>query len=101
MRFWPALAAVLLCAASLSAAGLGARELFRAGRKAEREGRYLQAYSLYSQALAAAPENREYWFRREAVDMARVFEGSTRVAQEHRELYDRIIRSLQGGHADQ
>jgi precorrin-2 dehydrogenase/sirohydrochlorin ferrochelatase len=43
----------------------------------------------------------KHWFRREAVDMARVFEGSTRVAQEHRELYDRIIRSLQGGHADQ
>ena len=39
----------------------------------------------------------KYWFRREAVDMAKIFEISNSLIKEHRDLYDKIIFHFQGG----
>ena len=37
------------------------------------------------------------WYHREILDMAKVFELSKLLVSEHRELYDKIIQSFQGG----
>ena len=44
-----------------------ASDLFEQGRAAEKAGRFAEAYLLYSEAAAAAPKNREYWLRSQAV----------------------------------
>jgi len=39
------------------------------------------------------------WYHREVLDMARVFELSKQLVGEHRDHYDKIIKSFQGGNA--
>jgi hypothetical protein len=53
----------LLAAGALWAAEPTAAQLFAQGRKAERAGRVVEAYLLYSEAAAKEPGNRDYWFR--------------------------------------
>lgn len=38
----------------------------------------------------------KYWFRREAVDMAKIFEISNKLINEHEDLYQKIIYHFQG-----
>ena len=52
-------------AAALAGSGEDARGLFQEAQKAERAGDVVRAYVLYSQAVAKAPYNLEYWRRRE------------------------------------
>jgi hypothetical protein len=58
--------ATLLCAAALATAGPG-QGLFKKARKAERAGRYTDAYLLANQAVAREPENPAYWAYAEAL----------------------------------
>ena len=61
---------VVLCLATalgLSAAEPSAANLFKQGRKAERDGDVVTAYLLYSEAAAKAPEHPEYWAQSEAL----------------------------------
>jgi Flp pilus assembly secretin CpaC len=62
-----AFVAVLALAASLAAQSQTAADVFLRGRKAERAGHMAEAYLLYSQAAAMAPENKTYWLRSQAV----------------------------------
>ncbi len=58
----------ILCLASApSAFGDQASKLYKQGRKAERKGDMAQAYLLYSQAAALAPQKKEYWLKSQAV----------------------------------
>ena len=38
----------------------------------------------------------KYWFRREAVDMAKIFEISNNLINDHQDLYKKIIYHFQG-----
>lgn len=60
---------VLICilAATLGVAAENPSALARKARKAERKGDYSNAYLLYSQAVAADPQNQEYWLRSQAL----------------------------------
>ncbi len=57
---------VLLLAAGTLAAS-EADGLYRKARAAERKGEFAQAYILYSEAAALAPDKQEYWLRAQAV----------------------------------
>jgi hypothetical protein len=57
----------LALAATLAAQAPTAADIYLRGRRAERAGRMAEAYILYSQAAAMAPENRTYWLRSQAV----------------------------------
>lgn len=64
-RLWPAwliLAVALVCFGDDSA-----RQLARKAQKAEKAGRAVDAYLLYSQAAAADPKNRTYWTKSQAL----------------------------------
>ncbi len=64
------IAALLLWLATggfLLAAGPSAADLFAQGRKAEKAGRFAEAYILYSNAASLAPGNMDYWMRSQAV----------------------------------
>ena len=54
-------------AACLAAQEPSANDLYLRGRRAERMGHMAQAYLLYSQAAAMAPQNKTYWLRSLAV----------------------------------
>jgi glutamyl-tRNA reductase len=41
------------------------------------------------------------WRRREALDMAGIFEKSSEIIREHRDVYDRFIHDIQGGNESQ
>ena len=61
LRFNRGLAAALLFAcAAAAAAQSSAESLFRKGFRAQRDGRHVEAYVLYTQARALAPANRKY-----------------------------------------
>jgi precorrin-2 dehydrogenase/sirohydrochlorin ferrochelatase len=42
----------------------------------------------------------KHWYRREVADMARIFEVSKAVIDEHRDMYDKLIQSFQGRDAE-
>jgi general secretion pathway protein D len=56
-----------LAAAPARTEPVSAQKLYSQGRKAEREGRWGEAYLLYAKAAALAPDNPIYWLRTEAV----------------------------------
>jgi general secretion pathway protein D len=58
---------VLALATTLAAQAPTAADIYMRGRKAERAGHIVEAYLLYSQAAALAPENKTYWLRSQAV----------------------------------
>ncbi len=61
LSFNRGLGAALLLAFTAGAAAQGpAESLFRKGFRAQRDGRYIDAYALYSQARALNPANRKY-----------------------------------------
>ena len=41
----------------------------------------------------------KYWYRQEAVDMARIFELSRETVREHYDMYDKILTNFQGSNA--
>lgn len=41
----------------------------------------------------------KHWYRREAVDMTRIFELSRTAVHEHRDMYDKILNNFQGTNA--
>lgn len=43
----------------------------------------------------------KHWYRREMADMVRIFEISTHSVAEHRDMYDKLINTFQGGNAQQ
>lgn len=57
----------LLAAGALAAAEPSASELFAKGRKAEKAGRMVEAYLLYSEAAAKDPKNQEYWAKSQVI----------------------------------
>ena len=59
--------AVCLATAVLWAAAPTAEQLAKQAEKAEREGKIIEAYLLYSQAAAAEPRNTLYWTRASAL----------------------------------
>jgi glutamyl-tRNA reductase len=38
----------------------------------------------------------KHWYRREKADMARIFEISNNVLEQHRDMYDKLLTSFQG-----
>lgn len=42
-------------------------------------------------------EDLKHWYRREAADMEKIFALSSQTVNEHKSLYEKIIRSFQGG----
>ena len=72
MAILACLAAGALCAQSPTAA-----ELYANGRRAERAGRYAEAYVMYSQAAAMSPQTKLYWQRSKAVEMRASLEAKT------------------------
>jgi Flp pilus assembly secretin CpaC len=52
-----------------------AAKIYEEARKAERAGRITQAYLLYSQAAALAPENQFYWLKSQAVQARAALES--------------------------
>jgi Flp pilus assembly secretin CpaC len=67
MRLCCVFALVACAACHAFASGKDAGQLFEQGRKAERAGRVVEAYLLYSQAAAQAPQKLEYWQRAQAL----------------------------------
>ncbi len=66
----------MVCLLGVSACLAGeAEDLYKKGREAERAGRMAQAYLLYSQAAALAPESPLYWLRSRAVESRAVMEA--------------------------
>jgi hypothetical protein len=63
-------AILLLFAFALAGAEPDARRLYQEGQKAEKAGDLTRAYILYSQAVAFAPYNPEYFRRRELMRVA-------------------------------
>jgi glutamyl-tRNA reductase len=43
----------------------------------------------------------KHWFRREAADMEAILESGRRIIEDHTDLYEKIIRSFQGGNASE
>ncbi|MFW6367221.1 MAG: hypothetical protein ACOC0L_00995, partial [bacterium] len=43
----------------------------------------------------------KHWYRREMADMARIFECSNHTVASHRDMYDKLINTFQGGNARQ
>ena len=43
----------------------------------------------------------KHWHRREAIDMSRLFELSTKVVDEHRSVYEKIVFGSQGVKANE
>src|SRR5260370_34593870 len=64
-----------LMAACLSAQQPSANDLYLSGRKAERAGHMAEAYILYSEAAAMAPNNKMYWLRSQAVSTRAALEA--------------------------
>ncbi len=62
-------------AACLSAQQPSANDLYLSGRKAERAGHMAEAYILYSEAAAMAPNNKMYWLRSQAVSTRAALEA--------------------------
>lgn len=58
---------VLVVAATAATAAPSASSLYKQGRKAQASGDFGQAYLLYSQAVALAPDNLKYWQASQAV----------------------------------
>jgi general secretion pathway protein D len=52
-----------------------ANDLYLSGRKAERAGHMAEAYILYSEAAAMAPNNKMYWLRSQAVSTRAALEA--------------------------
>jgi general secretion pathway protein D len=63
----PLLALVLLPFLLAAADEPSAWELYERGRSAEKAGRMVEAYLMYSEAAAMEPKNQTYWFRSQAV----------------------------------
>jgi general secretion pathway protein D len=66
----------LLTAGWLAAADRSAWELYEDGRDAEKAGRMVEAYILYSQAAAKEPNNQTYWFRSQSVKSRAALQAS-------------------------
>ena len=41
----------------------------------------------------------KHWYRREVADMARIFEVSKEIVQQHKEMYEKLTQSFQGRNA--
>ena len=41
----------------------------------------------------------KHWYRREVADMARIFEVSKEIVQQHKEMYEKLMQSFQGRNA--
>jgi hypothetical protein len=70
LRILPALAllaALLAGGVSVRAAEPSAKDLYKRGRKFEKQKDYASAYLMYSQAAAADPSKTEYWRRAQAL----------------------------------
>ncbi|MDD2708496.1 MAG: NAD(P)-dependent oxidoreductase [Verrucomicrobiae bacterium] len=55
---------------------------------------------LVSNIHVADLDGLKHWFRREAIDMARLFELSRKTVKDHQDMYEKIIRSFQGGNRE-
>ncbi len=66
MRF-RALFVCLLATGILAAGEPSAADLFAKARKAEKAGRMVEAYLLYSDAFAKEPDNQEYWSKAQLI----------------------------------
>ena len=55
---------------------------------------------LTSSLKVADLDDLKHWYRRQAIDMARVFEVSRKAVVEHEDMYAQIVNSFQGGNSD-
>ena len=68
---------VMALAFALEAHASQASNLFKQGRKAERNGEMAKAYLLYSEAAALAPKNNTYWLKSQAVRTRAALQSKT------------------------
>ena len=62
-----ALLLVFVCASGVYAAEPTARQLYKQGRKLEKQKDFARAYILYAEAAAKDPSHKEYWIRAQAL----------------------------------
>ena len=62
-----ALVTIFVCASGVYAAEPSARQLYKQGRKLEKQKDFARAYLLYAEAAAKDPSHREYWIRAQAL----------------------------------
>lgn len=67
---------VLVVCLGILAAAPSAKELYKRGRKYEKQKDYANAYLMYSEAAAADPSKREYWRRAQALQRRALTDGN-------------------------